>query len=348
MAKSRRRLSRPKKTRKNHANLWKDGSVGRGRSKSIYIPPVCTDTAVLISYFNPAQFKRLFKNLQYVLKTLRDEKIPVFVVECVFFDRKPELPDADLTLRSNSIMFYKEQLLNKLEKVVPEKYTKLVLMDGDIIFGAPDWLDQISKKLDSADVVQPFSNACWLYPDNTRVRARKPSYGYAIAHGQAQMNTPDKFHPGFVWSLKRSIFRDIGGLYDKGIAGNGDVMFTFTLINNMSPIYIQRYAPCLVDTWNEYNEGVQKIQPSVSYIDIDVYHLFHGLTRKRQYVSRHAAIKERLSSGWDEHVTINADGLYEFKDPALSNNLLEYFKGRDEDIPLEVAMLPAKRTDVKL
>jgi hypothetical protein len=155
MAKTRRRLLHNNKTMRV-TDLWKDGSVGRGRSKTIYINPNATDTAVLIAFFNPVQFKRPLKNLLYVMKSLRDERIPHFVAECVFFDREPEVPGAHLVLRSNSLMFYKENLLNLLEATVPQQFTKLVFMDGDIIFGAPDWIDQISQKLETTDIIQPF------------------------------------------------------------------------------------------------------------------------------------------------------------------------------------------------
>jgi len=341
MAKTRRRILHNNRTLRV-TDLWKDGSVGRGRSKTIYIKPQATDTAVLIAFFNPVPFKRPLKNLLYIMKSLRDERIPHFVAECVFFDREPEVPGAHLVLRSNSLMFYKENLLNLLEATVPQQYTKLVLMDGDIIFSAPDWIDQISQKLDTTDIIQPFEQACWLYPDNTRIRAQKGSYGFAITKKAMNENTPpNKFHPGFVWAMKRSIFKAIGGLYDKAIAGNGDVMFAFSLLNDMPSSYISRYAPCILETWREYNERVRRVNPVIGYLNMDVYHLFHGLVRNRQYNSRHEIIKAKLAGGWDTVVTTNAQGLYEFKDPELSKSLHQYFQDRAEDVPIEVAMLPS-------
>jgi len=339
MAKTKRRTRTGNKTLKNVADLWKDGSVGEGRSKTIYIPPQRTDTAVLIPFFNPAPFKRPLKNLLYIVSCMRAKGIPCFVAECIFFDRAPEIPDADLHVRSNSIMFYKEQLINKLEAKVPAQYTKLVIIDSDVIFSAPDWLDQISHKLDSVEVVQPYSTACWLYPDNTRIRAKKPSYGYALSHNLPR-EPPNAYHPGFAWAIQRELFRKIGGFYDKAIAGNGDIMFVFSLMDNIAPLYLARYAPCTLDTWKEWNAKVQAIKPSVSYLTMDVYHLFHGLRRNRQYASRHDILNEALQDGWDTVIEVNEDGMYEFKDPKFSGELLQYFRDREEDVPLEVAMLP--------
>jgi len=44
-----------------------------------------------------------------------------------------------------------------------------------------------------------------------------------------------------------------------------------------------------------------------------------------------------LTGTWDEQITVNDDGLFEFNNPALSAGVLEYFKRRNEDIPLEEA-----------
>jgi hypothetical protein len=44
-----------------------------------------------------------------------------------------------------------------------------------------------------------------------------------------------------------------------------------------------------------------------------------------------------LTGTWDEQISVNADGLFEFENPELSNGVLEYFKRRNEDIPLEEA-----------
>jgi len=274
---------------------------------------------------------------------MKDKNIPYFVAECTFYDRAPQIPDADLHVQSNSIMFYKEQLLNKLEKVVPEKYTKLVLLDGDIIFSAPDWLDQISSKLNTADIIQPYTKACWLYPDNTRIRAKKFSYAYAIAN-RLPSEPVNAYHPGFVWAMKRQIFRAIGGFYDKAFVGNGDILFVFSLLNTMPQSYIERHSPSkyILDTWQGYNTAVQAIKPTIGYLDMDVYHLFHGLRKHRQYVTRYEKINTLLSHNWDQDITTNEDGMYEFRNKDLSQIILDYFKGREEDVPLKIAMLPPK------
>ncbi len=316
--------------------------IGEGRSKSIYIAPDVDDTAVLLAFYNPVPFKRILKNIRYIIQCLEAVGIPYFVAECVFPGRRPQIPNADLVLHSNSFMFYKEQLLNALEKVVPEQYTKLVFLDGDILFDAPDWINQISVKLDTVDILQPFQEACWLTPDNTRIRSKKLSYGYAIVNGLGgKPGELHLYHPGFAWAMKRSVFRDLGGFYPRSIVGNGDMTFTFNFFTDVIPQSFRddHGVPDLVlEAWPAYHANFVSVAPSVGFLNMKALHLFHGLRESRQYKTRYKDVSEYLTGSWEEQIVVNADGLYEFRYPAASEAVYQYFKRRNEDIPLKEAM----------
>ena len=319
----------------------KRAASGEGRSKSIYIEPTVTDTAVLLVFYNPAKFKRLLANILYVIQTLREKNIPCFVAECVFKGAKPQIPGANLVLHSNSYMFYKEQLVNKLEEVVPEQYTKLVCMDGDLVFDSPDWLDQTSNLLDKYDIIQPFSEACWLTPDNTRVRSKKPSYAYGLVHKKfTYPKAIHMFHPGFAWAFKRSTFRAINGFYKDAVIGNGDMLFCFNFFKDEVPDHWIKQVlkvPFIIHKWPEYHAQFKAVNPTVGYLPIRVFHMFHGVRHHRQYTTRYKSVSHFLHGGWDDNIFVNKEGLYEFKDQRASNGVLQYFKRRNEDIPLEEA-----------
>lgn len=318
--------------------------IGEGRSKSIYIEPTHHDTAVLIAFFNPAGFKRILRNALYIIKVLKGSKIPVYVVECVFNGAKPQIPDATLVLHSNSYMFYKEQLLNKLEPLVPKEYTKLIFIDADILFDTPDWIDQISVALDQHDIVQPFNQATWLTPDNTRIRSKKMSYGYAIVT-QKPINTFNMhdFHPGFAWAFKRQTFQQIGGFFTRSIIGGGDITFVLNMFptpvtDEVFYVAVEGHVgKLIIDAWKEYYENFKKIAPTLGFLPNRALHLFHGVAANRQYVKRYHTISEVLKGTWDEEVLVNKDGLFEFKNPVVTDTVHKYFKGRNEDIPLEEA-----------
>jgi hypothetical protein len=239
-------------------------------------------------------------------------------------------------------MFYKEQLLNLLEKKVPAQYTKLVFLDGDILFDAPDWINQISVKLNTVDILQPFEEACWLTPDNTRIRNKKRSYGYAIVHDLA--GKPGElhiYHPGFAWAMRRDTFRQLGGFYPRSILGNGDMMFTCNFFTDAIPETFKRehhVSDAVTEGWPAYHTNFIRVGPSIGYLGMKALHLFHGLTEQRQYRTRYRDAAEFLKGGWNEIVVMNADGLAEFRDPRASAAVLEYFKRRNEDIPIKEAM----------
>ena len=316
--------------------------IGDGRSKCMYIEPTVSDVAVLLAFYNAAGFSRILKNMQYVIKCLTDNNIPYFLVECVFKGAKQHFPDATLVLHSDSYMFYKEQLINKLEKVVPPQYTKLAIIDGDIIFDAPDWIDQISQTLEKCDVLQPFKEACWLTPNNTKIRSRKPSYATGLL--QNRLTHPRSihyFHPGFAWAFKRKTFQDIGGFYDRAVIGNGDMLFVFNFFKDEVPDYWIREIldnTFILQGWKEYHEQFKKVAPKIGVIPIKAMHLFHGVRQNRQYTTRYKTAGTLLrDKAWDKEISVNKDGLYEFNNPIISDAVHEYFKRRNEDIPLSEA-----------
>jgi len=326
------------KTRKRFVGL------GEGRSKPIYLEPTVHDTAVLIAFYNPARYKRILKNALYVISVLKEKNIPFFVAECVFHKYKSQIPNATLVLQSDSYMFYKEQLLNKLVPHVPKKYTKLIFLDADIIFDAPDWIDTTSAALDKFDIMQPFSESCWLTPDNTRIRSKKSSYAFAIVTKKDITNkTIHDYHPGFAWAMKRDIFLKIGGFFEKSIIGGGDVAFVL----NLFPFHVtdelffnaihSGFGKYIIDAWRQYNDAFKKVNPTLGYLTNKALHLFHGVKENRQYVSRYRSIGTAIKGTWEDEVTTNSDGLFEFKRPEMNSILLSYFKGRNEDISIEEA-----------
>ena len=320
----------------------RDPELGEGRSKSIYIKPSCTDLAVLLVFYNPVGFKRILNNMLYVINTLKEKNIPYFIAECVFNNRKPQIPNATLLVHSNSYMFYKEQLVNNLEKLVPEQYTKLMVMDGDIIFDSPDWLDQVSMSLETNDIVQPFEKACWLMPGNKIIRSWKYSYAHALTKKiPIDYQNIHFYHPGFAWAFKRSTFRQLGGLYSHAIIGSGDLLFVFNFFVDEIPDYWHKDAMITklpVEAWPAYHANFIKIAPKLGVVEIRALHLFHGLSSNRQYRTRYQKFAAMFDKPWDHYIVMNKDNITEFKDPKYREMLLPYFKERNEDIPLDQAL----------
>ena len=82
------------------------------------------DMAIGLVFFNPANSKRLLMNYLYVWNLMKTQGLPVFTLELVFGDAKPEIRKA-FHVRGNSYMFHKERLCRLLEERIPKKFKKI-------------------------------------------------------------------------------------------------------------------------------------------------------------------------------------------------------------------------------
>ena len=69
--------------------------------------------------------------------------------------------------RCRDVMWQKERLLNLTIDRVPDRYTKIVWVDADVLFTNPRWIVEASERLDDFPVIQPFSHAVRLRPGET-------------------------------------------------------------------------------------------------------------------------------------------------------------------------------------
>ena len=253
---------------------------------------------------------------------LDQAKIPTFTAECIIGDTPQLIPNPTLLVRANSALFYKEQLFNMLEPRIPKQYKNLIFMDSDIIFSEPDWVDRISHKLKTYTVVQPFSKVVFtgptLAPINTELTSSVKRF-----RETGQING----HPGFCWAISRSHFKAMGKFFDKCIIGSGDSM----LANYLMKIYVPFTYDFIYKHYLQWRLRIFLLPVAFTYLNMTIYHLYHGDTRARQYSGRHKILKLYTITSWDEAVYKNTDGMYELKDKSINNIFKKYFLSRRED-----------------
>jgi hypothetical protein len=296
----------------------------------VYATPKCTDTAVLIVFFNPSGSFRILQNLLYVKQQLERSSIPLFIGELAYHEA-PHMINAEgkgkgkgasttvFQFRSASYMFSKENLLNAmLAKDELKSYSKYVIMDCDIVFDTCDWVDGISIALDTYDVIQPYQYANVL---NLKFKSEAVKTGivYEPAFG----------HPGYVWAFRRDWFDSVGGLYEYALIGGGDICFA-----NMIGV-----LPKLIT--NVYKHDLPPHTSSTtktSYLPYTIWHLPHGQQEKRQYNERMTAIRSAMTAlridCLQNAVDRGSDGIFEWKpmySAHLNSVLLNYFKSREDD-----------------
>ena len=303
---------------------------------AVYPKPTRSDMAVLLVYFNACSYKNLERNLKLTYMSLMDAEIPVFLVEHLFKDQQPLFPENGTTIfntRSDSYMFYKENLLNWLMPRIPPQFTKFYMMDCDLIFSSPTWYDDVSTLLDTHDVVQPFEEVIWLKSDLNTID--REQYGIIYAD---MIEAKSSKHSGFAWAFRRNFIEPIG-MFDLAFMGSGDTIIGSAvtqknyIAKEWNKLKLESYITQSKIYLNKFNGAI-----STYYNNNKVYHLWHGSISNRCYYSRYT----EFNNFYTEHSMIindnifekNVYGLYEYKEnikTKLNDIVFKYFKNRNED-----------------
>ena len=188
-----------------------------------YSTPTRNDICVAFCFFNPCGYVRPLQNTVFFEEKLKLAKIPYFSIEMVIGNNAPVLANPTLRVKSNSPLFYKEALWNRLEKEIPRQYTKIAFLDSDIIFSEENWLDKLSILLDMSDLIHPFETVDRLNLSYEKVDTLVSSVKDGNCLGS-----------GMGWAITREFFNKIGGFFDKGILGNGDTLFYDCIKNEIN------------------------------------------------------------------------------------------------------------------
>ena len=287
------------------------------------------DIAVGFVLFNPGKSKRIVMNYLYIKNIMEKQGIPTFTLELVLGDSVPEVAEDKNVFHvyGNSVMFHKERLCRILETKIPQTYTKLVFCDADIIFRRKDWYSELSKLLDSHDVVHPFTEGIWK--DLTYKQELVKRKSSLLSKGDF---IDPVFHPGFVWAFRREWYKAVG-FFDYAITGSGDTLSCAAWMGRKFPESSRSYPKqALKKRYEEYIEKIRKNKPRLTYMEGIVEHLWHGSRENRKYADRHRLIEN--TDGVDSILKINGDGVFEFKDEVyeLWNPLfVKYFEERKDD-----------------
>ena len=283
-----------------------------------YNVPVRADTAVLMVFFNPAQSFRIIQNLLYIKQKLEAAHIPYFIGELAYNDAVHMLTPADnvFQMRGTSYMFSKENIAQTmLLQTAVARYSKYVLLDCDVVFEDPTWIDSISTALDTHDVGQPFT-----YVNQLDIKFKSDVVKTSIVKDNRDG------HTGYAWAFRRDWW-ERAGLYEYALIGGGD-----KCLAHMAGVELAWLPkPYLADV-------PPRIETRVNYLDGTIWHLPHGSLEKRKYVERAATLSDAMRSlriaRLRDAVERNHDGIFEWKSQykaTMNALLLNYFKSREDD-----------------
>ena len=254
------------------------------------------DLCVVACYFNWHRYRTRARNLQVFVDSLRRSKIRLMTIECAGMPGEFELAESPsvIHVRSGSMAWQKERLLNILLQRVPRRYSKIAWIDADVLFENPSWAQAASSLLQRYVVVQLFDTAVRLPPD--------PLYGFGLtdhyrsfgavyqSHPQALLNGmyEQHGHTGFAWAAQRD-FLDAHGFYDALIAGCADHLMAHAFCGDWeSPCVIRTLGrgPMLDHFTNWCERMYGDVRARVGVVPGRLLHLWHGSVANRRYADR--------------------------------------------------------------
>lgn len=148
------------------------------------------------------------------------------------------------------------------------------------------------KALDRYPIVQMFKVGYFTGPEGKAdVLRRDYSFGYSIRHNKPIFpKNPNWYaHPGYAWAMHRDTYKAIGGLLDFCIVGSGDLHLAYALlgrVNETFPSGLHKDYCTQAMAWGDRVAQAAGGGAYVGYVDVNLYHRWHGNRDDRNYIKR--------------------------------------------------------------
>jgi hypothetical protein len=297
---------------------------------------------VITTYFNPAGYKTRRINYDRFIEGLTKVGVPCLTIECAFNDEPFELPESPqcLQIRSSSVLWQKERLLNLGAESLPPEVKYVAWVDADVLFENPNWAIQTEILLEEHAIVQLFSSADRLDEHGISVGDEVTSFGTITSKDVAALNCGRydvHGHTGYAWAMRREIFDQVG-LYEYAASGGSDHFMAHAIYND--------YNFCVVNALKADKKRLTHlmkwghrfyamVQGRFGCVPGRITHLWHGDLKNRRYFLR---IREITDLGFDPNTDLEAPigkplqwSPIALNKPGLPEYFSNYFAHRLED-----------------
>lgn len=306
-----------------------------------YQTPHRSDMAVLTCHFNWAGFSKPVENLKKFVHKMELNGIPLYGIELSLTNKfqTTEFKNwKQVKVTASNVCFQKEACINLLEKYIPAHFTKIAWVDADLFFSNLKWYDDTSDALNTYNVAQMYSGYFYMTEQGEVGRHVKSIMKNG---GPTQLDisesgpiTPHGL-PGGAWAARRKLWSN-GGLYPYCFVGGGDTAFVYTLLGFEQYSWVRSLVGLTgknekCSKFEQWKESVKNyVNKNIGVIEGNVYHSWHGDMQNRKYASR-ADLYSNVNI--DTDVEIGDNGLLnmELSEEKLKNDILSYFKDRNED-----------------
>jgi hypothetical protein len=267
---------------------------------------------VITTYFNPCRYQTRRVNYDLFAFALRSAGIPLLTVECAFGDDEFELPESldTVHVRSKSVMWQKERLLNLAANWLPADCTAVAWLDCDILCMNPHWAVDTMRLLKEHAIVQVFETAVRLEKDNTAgEQSDKVSSFGAVAPQRLHLLSCGRYdqhgHTGYGWAMHRETFDQVG-LYKHAIYGSADHFMAHAIYGDMDGFCIHSVlgkSPSQLACLTEWSRRFYaQVGGSFTAVPGEIVHLWHGELKNRRYFQR--MLEEVNSLGFNPYTDV--------------------------------------------
>lgn len=320
---------------------------------------------VVCPVFNATRFRSRWRHYQDFAKRTAESGAVLITVEAAFGERDFAVTERGnpyhVQVRGVSELWLKECLINRgvarLSELHPD-WPKVAWVDGDVNFERDDIADETRHQLEHHDVVQMWSHAQDMGPDNEPLDDMARSYAWCYAKGLPRPEGRDPhagsyyvqmvgrrgyyWHPGYAWACTREWWDGVGGLVDWTIIGNGDYYMAEGMsgrINAAEKAYVFKSPSVAYDDMLERWQArcmrlmARGNRGGLGVVGGLVTHKWHGSKADRQYDTRWKIL---IDAGFDPHKHLKRDRqlmwtLDESAPVALRDGLRRVARARNED-----------------
>tara|TARA_Y100000592_G_C5469931_1_gene318841 strand:+ start:107 stop:1054 length:948 start_codon:yes stop_codon:yes gene_type:complete len=299
------------------------------------------NVAVITTFFSYAKNPLAIKRFYEFKNRLEKQGVKLFTVELAFKD-EPYLLEEEhvyLRLRTDTVLWHKESLLNALVDRLPPFYDKIVWLDCDVEIEDDNWVEQVDKKLDEFPILQVGSQYLFQQKNGSYIPKKTVGHACQLPTEENPANYRD-YHVGLAWAANRSFYKHVG-MFDYDITGSGDTILFYSAANfwptNFSWWLRNKYknkCPSINDFLSKYIDKANKFFPSkqarqnIGCTETNVIHRYHGNYQRRGYVSRLA-----LLDGLDMHndLTRDSNNLFKWTNNDFNKRFEKFFLLKDKD-----------------
>jgi hypothetical protein len=291
---------------------------------------------IVVPYFNFLNSNTPKENLiTFINNNNFTNNVKLIISEGVYGDSSLNIKSSKifnhLKFNLKNILWAKENLINLAIKNLPNNWKYVLWCDKDILFKNDNWAENSIEKLKSCDVIQPWIRAYHL-EKNQRYIPKKNNLPYvtSILYFQKELIN-EKGHSGMVWGINKNFYEKINKILDWQIVGQADLTFAFCCgLKDKNKLLNFTQTKFAKDILLKYAENFNNIR--FDYIENEIYHLYHGNIKNRNYVERlNILLKHNYNPNEDTYYDENGVLSLTDKGRRMENDIKEYFYARNED-----------------